>query len=215
MGDRAVNLDGVTVRYGTQSVLDRFSLSVEPGQAVTLSGPSGCGKSTALQCILGLCRPDAGHIRILDETMTAHTVWHLRRHLAYVPQEPDLGTGRVRDVLERPFVYRANQAQRPRLDQLSHWLEQVELPADVVSKLMTELSGGEKQRVALVGALLLDRPILLLDEVTAALDAGRRQRVADVIRATQATRLIVTHDPALFEFADQHVTLAAPTQEAS
>ncbi len=215
MGDRAVNLDGVTVRYGTQSVLDRFSLSVEPGQAVTLSGPSGCGKSTALQCILGLCRPDAGHIRILDETMTAHTVWHLRRHLAYVPQEPDLGTGRVRDVLERPFVYRANQAQRPRLDRLSHWLEQVELPADVVSKLVTELSGGEKQRVALVGALLLDRPILLLDEVTAALDAGRRQRVADVIRATQATRLIVTHDPALFEFADQHVTLAAPTQEAS
>lgn len=215
MGDRAVNLDTVTVRYGKQTVLDRFSLSVEQGQAVTLSGPSGCGKSTVLQCILGLCRPDAGHVRILDEAMTAHTVWHLRRHLAYVPQEPDLGTGRVCDVLERPFAYRANQARRQRLGHLSHWLEQVELPADIVAKSVTDLSGGEKQRVALVGALLLDRSILLLDEVTAALDAGRRQCVAELINATQATRLIVTHDRTLFEFADQHVTLTAPTQEAS
>lgn len=213
MGETAVNLDSLTVRFGTQTVLDQFSLSVAPGRAVTLSGPSGCGKSTVLRCLLGLQKPEAGRVRIFDEEMTAQSVWRLRRHLAYVPQEPDLGTGRVGDLLEHPFTYRVNTSCRKQLERLPDWLEQVELPADIVSKSITDLSGGEKQRVALVGALLLDRPLLLLDEVTAALDAGRRQCVADLIRATRTTRLIVTHDRSLFDYADRHVTLTSPNGE--
>jgi ABC-type iron transport system FetAB ATPase subunit len=213
MGETAVNLENLTVRFGTQTVLDRFFLSLAPGQAVTLSGPSGCGKSTVLRCLLGLQIPEAGHVRILDEEMTARSVWRLRRHLAYVPQEPDLGTGRVGELLQRPLAYRANASCRKQLERLPEWLEQVELPADIVSKSITDLSGGEKQRVALVGALLLDRPVLLLDEVTAALDAERRRCVADLIRASRTTRLIVTHDHALFDFANRHVTLAPSNGE--
>jgi ABC-type iron transport system FetAB ATPase subunit len=210
MNETAVHLENLTVRFGSQTVLDGYSLTAASGQAVTLSGPSGCGKSTVLRCLLGLQRPEAGRVQIFDEELTKHSVWRLRRQLAYVPQEPDLGNGRVGDLLEHPFSYRANAPARERLKQLPDWLEQVELPADIVSKSITDLSGGERQRVALIGALLLGRPLLLLDEVTAALDAERRRCVADLIRASRATRLIVTHDRSLFDYADRHLTLTPP-----
>lgn len=205
--DLAISIVAVTVKHGVQTVLENFSLTVRRGQTVTLGGPSGCGKSTVLQCVLGLVPPEMGNISITGTRLTEHSVWALRRHLAYVPQEPDLGTDSVKEVLERPFRFRVNSAQRDRLESLPQWLESVDLPRGILNKGVSDLSGGEKQRVALVGALLLDRPILLLDEVTAALDEGRRQLIVDVIRELDCARLIVTHDPKLFGFADQHISL--------
>jgi putative ABC transport system ATP-binding protein len=205
--DAAIAINDLTVRHGMQTVLSGFHLTVAQGQTVVLSGPSGCGKSTVLKCLLGLVRPTSGTIDLLGQRMGAETVWTLRRSLAYVPQEPDLGTGTVHEALEHAFAFRANETVRSNLNDLSSWLERVDLPLSVLTKSVTELSGGEKQRVALVGALLLDRPILLLDEVTAALDEGRRQSVVDLIRDLPCTRLIVTHDTTQFGFTDRVVTL--------
>ncbi len=198
----------VEVRFGKQQVLRRFSISVKPGGKATLTGPSGCGKSTVLRCFLGFVVPDAGAVCINGTPLTAETVWDLRKHLAYIAQEPDLGTGTTAEILERPFHFRANAGLRGNLGRIGELFERFNLPRELLSKDVTALSGGEKQRVALVSAVLLDRDIFLLDEVTSALDKTSRKVVGEYFRTREdATMLCVAHDQDVFSFADQIIEL--------
>lgn len=198
-----LEIDRLTVHFDGQAVLKDFSLSLEAGQKGLLTGPSGCGKSTVLRCLLGFVVPQAGSIRIAGTALTAESVWKLRRHLAYVGQEPDLGTGVVREILEQPFHYHANASLRGNLDRVPELFDAFGLPRTYLGKEIGDLSGGEKQRVALICALLLDRDIFLLDEVTSALDRASKQIVADYFRScTDTTVLFVAHDPEWFPFAD-------------
>jgi ABC-type iron transport system FetAB ATPase subunit len=199
----------VEVRFGRQEVLRRFSISVKPGGKAVLTGPSGCGKSTVLRCFLGFVVPDAGAVCIKGTPLTAETVWDLRRHLAYIAQEPDLGTGTTAEILERPFHFRANAGLRRNLKRIGELFERFNLPRELLSKDVTALSGGEKQRVALVSAVLLDRDIFLLDEVTSALDKTSRKVVADYFRMREDTTVLcVAHDQDVFSFADQIIELS-------
>ena len=196
----------VTVLYDGHAVLEGFSMSLGAGETALLTGPSGCGKSTVLRCLLGFVAPKTGSVRLGGEPLNAETVWHLRRLLAYVGQEPELGTGTVREVLERPFHYRANAGLRDNLKRIGALFERFGLGRGLLDKEAGDLSGGEKQRVALIAAILLDRPSFLLDEVTSALDRPGKENVADYFRSRDdATVLLVAHDPELFSFADQVV----------
>jgi len=196
----------VTVLYDGHAVLQDFSMSLGAGETALLTGPSGCGKSTVLRCLLGFVAPETGSVRLGGEPLTAETVWHLRRRLAYVGQEPELGAGTVSEVLERPFHYRANAGLRDNLKRVGALFERFALGRALLDKEAGDLSGGEKQRVALIAAILLDRPIFLLDEVTSALDRAGKENVADYFRSRDdATVLLVAHDPELFPFADRVV----------
>jgi len=180
------------------AVLEGFSMSLGAGETALLTGPSGCGKSTVLRCLLGFVAPKTGSVRLGGEPLNAETVWHLRRL--------ELGTGTVREVLERPFHYRANAGLRDNLKRIGALFERFGLARVLLDKEAGDLSGGEKQRVALIAAILLDRPIFLLDEVTSALDRAGKQNVADYFRSRDdATVLLVAHDPELFSFADRVV----------
>lgn len=199
----ALEIDRLTVGFDGQEVLRDFSLMLEPGRKALLTGPSGCGKSTVLRCLLGFVATEAGSIRIAGAPLTPQSVWTLRRHFAYVGQEPDLGAGVVREILEQPFHYHANTSLRGNLDRVPELFDTFGLPRAYLDKAIGDLSGGEKQRVALISALLLDRDIFLLDEVTSALDRVSKQIVADYFRSrTEATVLFVAHDPEWFPFAD-------------
>ncbi len=206
----ALEARDLEVRFGRQEVLRRFSIRLKPGGKAVLTGPSGCGKSTVLRCFLGFVVPDAGAVYVNGTPLTAETVWDLRKHLAYIAQEPDLGTGTTVEVLERPFHFRANAALRRNLERVPDLFERFNLPRELLRKDMTALSGGEKQRVALISAVLLDRNIFLLDEVTSALDKTSRQAVAEYFRTGEdATMLCVAHDQDVLPFADQIVELPA------
>jgi ABC-type iron transport system FetAB ATPase subunit len=203
-----IELKDVTVRFAGRTVLDGFSMSLPPGAKILLTGPSGSGKSTVLRCLLGFVTPESGSVHIQGERLTAESVWGLRRHLAYVGQEPDLGRGQVREILERPFHFRANAALRANLQQVSGLFERFGLDQHLLEKETPDLSGGEKQRVALIGALLLDRQIFLLDEATSALDPASRDAVVDYFRAREdVTALFVAHDSEVFSFVDQVVSV--------
>lgn len=204
-----LEIDRLTVGFDGQVVLKDFSLALEPGQKALLTGPSGCGKSTVLRCLLGFVVPEAGSIHIAGTPLTAQSVWTLRRHLAYVGQEPDLGTGVVREILEQPFHYHANATLRGNLDRVPELFDAFGLPRAFLDKQIGDLSGGEKQRVALVSALLLDRDIFLLDEVTSALDRTSKQIVADYFRSrAETTVLFVAHDPEWFPFANPVIQMS-------
>jgi len=115
--------------------------------------------------------------------MDDSTVWDLRARLAYVPQEPDLGTGTVRQWIERPFSYQANTDRKKNLAGLDDLFKCFQLDRSLLESDISTISGGEKQRVALVSAITLDRTIYLLDEPASALDERNTEILMDYFRA--------------------------------
>jgi len=210
MGPPAIEIDDVGVHRDGGWVMRDFSLAVEPGRKVALTGPSGCGKSTLLGCILGFVRADAGRVVVDGSEVNAHSVWTLRRRIGYVAQEPDPGRGTVDEVLARGFHYRANRSLAGNLERVPAWMERLGLALTLRKKAVADLSGGEKQRIALMAALLLERDILLLDEITSALDRERRASVLQILRECPATMLIVSHDEAVFAMSDHVVEMRPP-----
>jgi len=208
MEHTAVRVQDLTLAFDGRIVLDGFCLEIKDGEKATLTGPSGSGKSSLLRCLLGFSKPDRGDVHILGDKMARTTVWNLRRRLAYVPQEPEFYPGRVIDLLERPFAFKANRSigfDRVKRDQL---LERFLLPPELLEKEIQDLSGGEKQRIALVSALLLEREILLLDEAYSALDREVREIVLDYLRnRDDLTLLSVAHDPDRFSFSGPVIEL--------
>lgn len=204
----ALEMQDVTVRFDGHNVLQDFSMSLARGQKVLLTGPSGCGKSTVLRCLLGFVVPETGCVHISGVQLTAETTWDLRTQLAYVGQEPDLGGGLVKDAIEHPFSYRANASLKKNLDRIPELFERFGLARRLLDKETSDLSGGEKQRIALITAILLDRRIFLLDEVTSALDPKSKRIVADYFQASPDTSvLLVAHDAGTFAFADRVIEL--------
>jgi len=201
----ALEIRDLTVRFDGRAVLENFSMSLGTGEKALLTGPSGCGKTTVLRCLLGFVAPEAGSVHIQGQQLTEHSVWTLRRHLAYVGQEPDLGTETIAQILERPFHYRANASLRGNLQRVPELFERFGLAQSLLAKEAGDLSGGEKQRVALIAAVLLDRSIFLLDEATSALDKARKAIVLDYFRTRDVTTLFVAHDSERFSFVDQVV----------
>jgi thiamine transport system ATP-binding protein len=205
----ALDVEGVVVRFGERTVLDRATLHTRPGEVVALLGASGTGKSTLLRVIAGLLDPDAGRVLVdgIDVTTTpAH-----RRNIGMVFQDEQLFphrdvTGNVEFGLRMAGVDR--QSRRRRVGEL---LELVDL-AGFEHRRVTSLSGGEAKRVALARSLATRPRVLLLDEPLTGLDADLRWRLAadlaDVLRRERTTALLVTHDPAeAGAVADRSVTL--------
>ncbi len=194
-------------------LLDGFSLTLERGARCTLTGPSGSGKSTLLRCILGFTEPAAGEIRIFGAPLSPRTVWPLRRKMAWVPQEPELGNGTALEAIIRPLRYRANRGLGARGRRIRELAAHFGLPEDVLGTPVTKLSGGEKQRVALIAALVLDRPLLLLDEASSALDPDSRAVVAAHLRSLEKTAIVsVAHDPDRFPLGGRVVELPVTRQ---
>ena len=204
----AVQLEEIDVELGGKTVLDGVSLTVRRGEKVRLTGPSGSGKTTVLRCVLGFVVPQSGRILVDGQELTPDTVWDLRQRLAYVAQEPELGDGTVREILERPFTYRANRMQRDNLERIPDLFERLYLPQGLLDADAGEISGGEKQRVALVSAMLLDRTIFLLDEASSALDRRARDAVVDVFRSEPDWAVLaVSHEDEWQAFSERDVTV--------
>ncbi|MGV9239593.1 thiol reductant ABC exporter subunit CydD [Streptomyces nigra] len=213
----AVTFDGVSVRYpgrSTDAVSDA-SFTVEPGETVALVGPSGAGKSTLLSVLLGFVRPTEGRVLVggADLAELDPAQWHAR--VAWVPQRPHLFAGTVAENVRLARPDADDDAVRRALRDAGA-LEFVDaLPqgtATVLGEDGAGLSAGQRQRLALARAFLADRPVLLLDEPTAALDGATEAEVVEAVRrlAVGRTVLLVVHRPALLDVADRVVRLAAP-----
>jgi len=182
----AVRIEGVSKRFGAGPVvLDDISLDIAPGEFVCLLGASGCGKSTLLNLIAGLDRPTAGRIEAPREGSAV-----MFQESALMPWLS------ARRNVELALRLRGVARSRRRAEALA-LLDTVNL-ADAADKRPHELSGGMRQRVALARALAQDRPVLLMDEPFAALDAITRdllhEELERVWRATGRAIVFVTHN---------------------
>jgi len=210
-----IEIAGLDLAFAGRTILHDFSLQVAAGEKVVLAGASGSGKSSLLACLLGFLFPPAGRIAIRGELVTPKSVWRLRRAMALVQQEPDLGEQTVAEWIEEPFTFRANESLRGHLAQLPGLLRRLRLDPAILRQKGPALSGGEKQRIALASALLLDRHILLLDEPASALDPESRQAVYDGLADLEGqTLLMVSHDPSsALRFVDRTVRLSPPEDD--
>ena len=200
----AIEIRNLALSLDGRNLLGEFSLTLHRGRKIVLTGPSGSGKSTLIRCILGFVRPTSGEILVEGTLLTHATIWAARGRLGYVGQEPDPGKGTVRQVLERPFAFHANASKRDNLKHTAELFERFGLDTELLEKDAGTLSGGEKQRISIVSAILLGRDIFLLDEVTSALDKTARHAVAEYFNRRQdISVLFVSHDPELHGAADQ------------
>ncbi|MET9102847.1 thiol reductant ABC exporter subunit CydD [Streptomyces antibioticus] len=207
--------DGVTVRYPGRSAdaVSDVSFTVEPGETVALVGPSGVGKSTLLHTLLGFVRPTEGRVRAGGVDLAAADLEQWRSRIAWVPQRPHLYAGTIADNVRLARPDADERAVRRALADAGA-LEFVDaLPAGLGTVLGEDgagLSAGQRQRLALARAFLADRPVLLLDEPTAALDGETEAEVVEAVRRLAAGRtvLLVVHRPALLAVADRVVRLA-------
>ncbi|MBL8589964.1 MAG: amino acid ABC transporter ATP-binding protein [Methylobacteriaceae bacterium] len=197
-----LDLAGVSANYGRHEVLSEISLSIARGEVVALIGPSGSGKSTLLRTLIGLTRPTRGSVTLEGAPIgygDAASLRAARDRFAIVFQQYNLfqNMTALRNVAIAPEIVK----KRPRAEvatEAAALLARVGL-GDKLHAYPDELSGGQQQRVAIARALAQKPAILLLDEVTAALDPELVTEVLDTIRELAAdgmTMLVVSHEMA-------------------
>ncbi|MBO8141675.1 MAG: ABC transporter ATP-binding protein [Firmicutes bacterium] len=205
-----VELRRVTVTYHTQSgearAVQDLSLDVEEGEFVSLVGPSGCGKTTLLSLIAGLVRPDEGEVVVGGVPVRGPN-----RLVGYMMQHDHLLGWRT--VLDNCLLGLEVQGRRTpaNVERVRGLLAAYGL-AEFVDRFPAHLSGGMRQRAALVRTLALDPQVLLLDEPFSALDYQTRlqleQEVSQILREQRRTAILVTHDIAeAVSMADRVVVL--------
>jgi len=203
-----ISVNNLTHTYNEQTLFENLSFHIPAGRKICIAGASGSGKSTLLKALMGLVIPTAGEIYVDGTAITEKSVWHLRRSIAYVTQEPDLGEDFVIDRIRRPFGYHANAHLKWNRDEVLDYCEQFRLDKRLFDKNIGQLSGGEKQRIAIIIALLLRRPILLLDEPVSALDKDIKAIVKEeLVRDPSRTVLFVSHESMLLDIADDTIDL--------
>ncbi|MGW1293780.1 ABC transporter ATP-binding protein [Streptomyces sp. NPDC002533] len=202
-----LRINALTVTRPGRPPIGPLTLTATPGEWVALTGPTGSGKSTLLRAIAQLV-PSSGTAAFGDVPLDTLDPEQLHRLVGFVPEGPLLLHGTVTENLllpgDRPPAEVAAAAHTAGLDMA---LAQVPDGLDTqVGERGGALSGGQRQLVTLARALLRDSPVLLLDDVTSALDAGTEAEVLDRLRAATADRIVLfaTHAP-----ADREITLAA------
>jgi len=199
-----LEVKNLSLFFEEKEVLRDFFLRCRGGQITAVTGQSGAGKTTLLKCILGFVQPDSGDIFVDGEKLTSRTVWSVRRKIGYVQQEPLLGTGSVEDVLRLPFLFKANHHLQWNIGKVEDLFEKFLLDPGILAKRISTLSGGEKQRIALISALLLERGFYLFDEITSALDEKTKKVVLHYIEERDDIGILaVTHDKQFLAMSDQ------------
>ncbi|MFZ3471530.1 thiol reductant ABC exporter subunit CydD [Streptomyces sp. 4.24] len=217
-----IELDGVAVRHAGrgEDSPGPVSLSVGPGECVALTGPSGAGKSTLLQVLLGFVAPSAGRVRIDGADLAGLSAEQWRERIAWVPQRPHLFAGTIAENVRLARPGATDDEVTAALEDAGAWEFVRVLPRGARTALGeggVGLSAGQRQRLALARAFLADRPVLLLDEPTAALDGETEAAVVEAVRrlAVGRTVLLVVHRPALLALADRVVRVGTGPEGSS
>ena len=198
-----INIEGLYKSFGDNHVLNGFNMKLYEGENLVVMGKSGSGKSVMIKCLVGLMKPDSGHIAIMGKDISALTqeaLDTLRADIGFLFQGSALyDSMTVRENLEFPM-----RRHRKKMGNISDTkpfvleaLESVGLE-HTMDLMPEELSGGMKRRVALARAIILRPKIILYDEPTSGLDPITSKEIIELMRSIQkkygTSSLIITHD---------------------
>ncbi|WP_042285778.1 iron efflux ABC transporter ATP-binding subunit FetA [Citrobacter sedlakii] len=203
-----LQLKNVGYQAGETDILRGIRFNLLPGEFKLITGPSGCGKSTLLKIIASLLSPSEGEILFAGQDIATLSPETYRQQVSYCTQTPTLFGNTVYDNLIFPWEIRN---KRPERQQLVDDLARFDLSETLLEKNISALSGGEKQRISLIRNLQFLPQVLLLDEITSALDEKNKRNVNEMIhryaRDKQIGVLWVTHDKDEIDHADTIITL--------
>ncbi|QUH20276.1 ABC transporter ATP-binding protein [Alkaliphilus sp. B6464] len=177
-----------------RSILDDITISINSGDYISIVGPSGSGKSTFLKLCGHLISPTMGKIIYRDKSIEEYNPTDLRKNISYCFQIPYLFGDTVMDNISFPYSIRNSKVDFSRVEEL---FSVFKIDINYLNKDIKNLSGGEKQRIALIRTLLFMPEILLLDEVTSALDVDNSLIVESVMKSLNkdgTTILWITHN---------------------
>ncbi|MGT2932927.1 ABC transporter ATP-binding protein [Streptococcus catagoni] len=198
----------VSFRVADKEIIKDLTFQVEQGDFISIIGPSGGGKSTILKLASFLISPSQGEISYLDKDLKQLDPVELRKTISYCFQMPQLFGKRVQENIDFPYSIRNEKYDHNRVEEL---FKLFKMDTALLDYDVKKLSGGEKQRIALIRQLLFEPKILLLDEVTSALDVKNKEIVEDVIKALHdkgITILWITHDRSQsHKFANKVMTI--------
>lgn len=176
-------------------ILNKVNGKIYQGKITTIIGPSGAGKSTLLSFINALNSPTEGDIFIDGHLINEYEAIKLRRKVQLVSQEATMINGTVKDNLELPLTLQ-NRTMTDK--EAEGFLKDVDLPISFLNKDSKELSGGEKQKLSLARSLVTKPSVMLLDEVTSALDRSSVEAIESLLtlinKKHDVTMIWITHD---------------------
>ncbi|MBZ7649377.1 iron efflux ABC transporter ATP-binding subunit FetA [Klebsiella grimontii] len=203
-----LRLENVGFQADGVTILNEINFQLRAGEFKLITGPSGCGKSTLLKIIASLQSPTSGSIFFAGKDINDLTPETYRQQVSYCAQTPALFGDSVYDNLIFPWQIRQKQ---PDPKALVADLARFGLAKNTLEKSINELSGGEKQRVSLIRNLQFLPQVLLLDEITSALDESNKKNVNEIIHRYASEKNIavlwVTHDSNEIAHADEVITL--------
>ncbi len=194
MKTQIISVDSLSTYKGNgKSIFENIHFTINSEETVVLTGASGCGKSTLMRTLLGGHVHWSGDVKINGFSLSVKELAQLRKQVAYIPQQPRLPLGTVREYIEQVLSFESNDKTKDA--EVTEYFELFSLPLELLKSEGSRLSGGERQRVATVVALLLNRPIIFADEITSALDPHSKSIILDHIFSLGKTILSVSHDP--------------------
>ena len=189
-----LRFENISLMLHGRQILGDISFEVQQGESITIVGPSGSGKSTILKLASSLISPTGGTIYFQEQPMDQYAPTEYRQRVAYCFQQPYLFGQTVRGNLSFPFTMRGRSVDETRIKDL---FDLFHMDLQLLEKSNTELSGGEMQRICLIRSLLVAPEVLLLDEVTSALDTENTEWVEQGLMQLHTeglTLLQVTHN---------------------
>ena len=203
-------IEDARIAYGDEILFSKFNLQLKRGEIASISGSSGCGKTSLLNAILGFTPLKEGRITVNNIILDKNSIDLIRKQIAWIPQELALPLEWVRDMIQLPFGLKANRTTPFSETQLFNCFEELGLEGELYYKRVNEISGGQRQRMMIAVASMINKPLIIVDEPTSALDSGSTERVLAFLRyqTRKGTAVLaVSHDKDFAEGCDRHIIM--------
>jgi len=205
--NRMIKLANLTVKKKNKYILNNINLQIQPGEKILLQGESGSGKSTLIKSIL-FFEEFTGKIYYKGNQVNENNLAEFRKKIVYIGQILPNFSSTVREFLQLPFEYKANQKKRLNRTKMKKLLIALNFNVSILEEKFSNLSGGEKQRCVLLQVLLLDKDIYFFDEITSALDQKNIIKAISLItKSAQKTIISISHNQEWEKYCNRKLEL--------